>query len=307
MAEIAGILETLPLSEKVRRDAKEVYAAIAGAESRVHGVPVEEIHFHEVGSLDAVADVTAVCLLMELIGAERVIASPVHVGSGKVRCAHGILPVPAPATALLLKDIPIYSGEVKGELCTPTGAALVAHFASSFGAMPVMRVEKIGYGMGKKDFEAANCVRALLGETGEGGDEVAVLTTNLDDDTPETVGYAVEKLLEEGALDVTTSPLGMKKNRPGVELTVLCRPGDARKFAELLFRHTSTLGVRERIERRYVLSRRSETKETALGPVRVKLASGCGTRKEKIEYEDLARLARENGLSLREVREKIGE
>ena len=305
MTEISAILEGLPLSEKVRQDAKEVYARIADAESRVHGRPVEEIHFHEVGSMDAVADVTAVCLLMEMIGAEKVLASPVHVGSGTVRCAHGILPVPAPATALLLENIPVYSGSVRGELCTPTGAALLRKFVSSFGNMPVMRVEKIGYGMGKKDFEIANCVRAMLGETGDERDEVAVLTTNLDDDTPEKIGYAVETLLAEGALDVTTAPLGMKKNRPAVELTVLCRPEDAEKFARLLFLHTSTLGIRERVERRYVLARTQETRETVLGPVRVKKASGYGVRKEKIEYEDLRCTAQENGLSLREAEEKL--
>jgi len=305
MAEISALLEKLPLSEKVREDAKAVYALIAAAESEVHGAPVEEIHFHEVGSLDAVADVTAVCLLMEMIGAEKVVASPVHVGSGTVRCAHGILPVPAPATALILRDIPIYSGSVRGELCTPTGAALLSRFVSSFGNMPVMRVEKIGYGMGKKDFEVANCVRAMLGETGDGRDEVAVLTTNLDDETPEKIGFAVEALLREGALDVTTAPLGMKKNRPAVELTVLCRPSEAEKFARLLFLHTPTLGVRERVEKRYVLSRSEETRETSLGPVRVKTASGYGVKKEKIEYEDLSRAAREAGISLREAEERI--
>ena len=240
-----------------------------------------------------------------MIGAEKVVASPVHVGSGTVRCAHGILPVPAPATALILRDIPIYSGSVRGELCTPTGAALLSRFVSSFGNMPVMRVEKIGYGMGKKDFEVANCVRAMLGETGDGRDEVAVLTTNLDDETPEKIGFAVEALLREGALDVMTAPLGMKKNRPAVELTVLCRPSEAEKFARLLFLHTPTLGVRERIEKRYVLSRSEETRETSLGPVRVKTASGYGVKKEKIEYEDLSRAAREAGISLREAEERI--
>ena len=303
--EIYALLEGLPLSEKVKEDAKAVYARIADAESRVHGHPVEEIHFHEVGSMDAVADVTAVCLLLEMIGPEKIAASPVHVGSGTVKCAHGILPVPAPAAALLLENVPVYSGAIRGELCTPTGAALLSRFVSSFGEMPLMRVKRIGYGMGKKDFEIANCVRAMLGESGDGRDEVAVLTTNLDDDTPEKIGFAVETLLAEGALDVTTAPLGMKKNRPGVELTVLCRPEDGERFARLLFLHTSTLGIRERVERRYVLSRSEETRETALGPVRVKKASGYGVRREKIEYEDLRRAARENGLSLRETEEKL--
>lgn len=185
MADIAAVVRALPVSEKVKGNALAVYERIARAESEVHGVAVEEVHFHEVGAMDAVADVLAVCLLMERLAPERVIASPVHVGCGSVRCAHGILPVPAPATALLLKHVPIYSGEVQGELCTPTGAALLVRFADSFGPMPVMRVGAIGYGMGKKDFPRANCVRALLGETEETGDAVAELRCDLDDMTGE--------------------------------------------------------------------------------------------------------------------------
>lgn len=164
MADIEGIISGLDLPDSVREDVLAVYGLIAGAEIRAHGVPVTEIHFHEVGAMDAVADVTAVCLLMDRLAPEQVIASPVHVGAGHVHCAHGILPVPAPATADILRDVPIYGGGIKGELCTPTGAALLKHFATRFGDMPVMRVEKIGYGMGKKDFEAANCLRAMLGE-----------------------------------------------------------------------------------------------------------------------------------------------
>lgn len=162
MHEIEHIIEDLKLSQKVRSDVLAVYALIAEAESHVHGVPVTDIHFHEVGTMDAIADITAVCLLMERIAPQQVISSPVHVGSGHVHCAHGILPVPAPATAYILRDVPIYGGGIKGELCTPTGAALLKHFVTSFGNMPVMKTEMIGYGMGKKDFEAANCVRAFL-------------------------------------------------------------------------------------------------------------------------------------------------
>jgi uncharacterized protein (TIGR00299 family) protein len=302
MQDITALLDALPVSARVRRDAAAVYALIADAESRAHGVPVTEIHFHEVGTMDAVADIVAVCMLMERLAPERVVVSPVHVGSGHVHCAHGVLPVPAPATADILRDVPIYSGDIRGELCTPTGAALLKHFADSFGAMPVLRTERIGYGMGQKDFPAANCVRALLGTEGEAAETVAELVCNLDDMTAEAVGFAAERLLAAGALDVFTLPAGMKKGRPGTLLCVLCRPEDRDALLPLLFRHTSTLGVRERLCRRYALDRREETQETALGTVRKKISAGYGVTREKYEYEDLARIAREQGISLEEAR-----
>ncbi len=216
----------LNLPEKVQEDVMAVYGLIAEAESKVHGRPVTEIHFHEVGAMDAVADITAVCLLMNRIAPEQVIVSPVHVGSGQVRCAHGILPVPAPAAAYILRDVPIYGGKIKGELCTPTGAALLKHFADHFGEMPVMKTTAIGYGMGKKDFEAANCVRAMLGETSSETDEICELSFNVDDMTGEAVGFAMERLFEAGALDVYTVPIGMKKNRPGILVRVMCRESE---------------------------------------------------------------------------------
>lgn len=304
---IAHIIEHLDIPEKVRQDVKNVYALLAGAESRVHGVPVEHIHFHEVGSMDAVADITAVCLLMDELGIGKVLASPVHVGAGTVRCAHGILPVPAPATAELLKDIPIYSGSIKTELCTPTGAALLKYYVNEFGDMPPMSVSRIGYGMGKKDFERANCLRVLLGETEDMSDSVAELQCNIDDMSGEEIGFAVERLLEEGALDVFTSPIGMKKNRPAVMLSLLCPIGEKERFAALILKYTSSLGVREKICRRYVLCRRVEERQTALGVVRVKRSGGYGVEREKYEFEDLAALAREKGLSLAQIRELIGK
>ena len=203
--ELTHRISHLNVSEAVCSNILAVYQSIADAESRVHGVPVEQIHFHEVGSLDALADVTGVCLLMELLAPEQVLASPVHVGSGQVRCAHGILPVPAPATALLLEGIPIYGGSIRGELCTPTGAALLRRFVTRFGPLPPMRVEKTGYGMGTKDFEAANCVRAMLGQTEESAGHILELACNLDDMTPEAVGFAMEQLFAAGALDVYTT------------------------------------------------------------------------------------------------------
>ncbi len=325
------VRDHLTLPEAVRNDVLAVYRLLAEAESRVHGVPVEQIHFHEVGSLDAIADVTAVCLLIRELAPDRILASPVHVGSGQVRCAHGLMPVPAPATAELLKGVPIYGGAIEGELCTPTGAALLRYYVNSFGAMPVMQTEAVGYGMGTKDFPAANCVRALLGEAENGSDggntlcapaaedaaggrpasapttenasdTVLELACNLDDMTAEEIAFAAERLLEAGALDVWTQAIGMKKSRPGILLSVLCKPTDRDALCSLLFRHTSTLGVREARLRRAVLDRTQVTQETRFGPVRKKISAGFGIQKEKYEYEDLAGIAREYDLSLAEIR-----
>ncbi len=298
----------LKIPEGVRRDVLEVYRLIAEAESSVHGVSVEEIHFHEVGTMDALADITAVCMLMEEIGPGEVIASPVHVGSGHVRCAHGILPVPAPATAYILKGVPIYGGKVEGELCTPTGAALVKHFVSRFGDMPVMRVEASGCGMGTKDFAFMNGLRVFLGETGEpgknaqdpGGAAVELLC-NLDDMTGEKIGFAMDRLFEAGALDVWTMPIGMKKSRPGILLGVLCREEDGEAMAAAVFKHTTTLGIRQRRVDRYVLQREIREVETPYGVIREKSASGFGVSRSKFEYEDLARAAAESGVTIEEV------
>ena len=305
MGDIRHILSHLDIPQPVRQDAEAVYQLIAQAESHAHGRPVEEIHFHEVGTLDAVTDVVAVCWLLHDLAPEQIVASPVHVGCGQVRCAHGILPVPAPATAYILQGVPTYGGSVQGELCTPTGAALLKHFVQRFGSSPVMRVEKTGYGMGKKDFEAANCVRAMLGQTQEESTTIAQLACNLDDMTPEALGFAQERLWEAGALDVTTAPIGMKKNRPGVQLTCLCRLEDREKLVSVLFAHTTTLGVRESLCTRYTLARSQRTVETEHGPVRVKEARGWGVTREKPEYEDVAKIAREQGLTLDQVKELL--
>ena len=296
------VRDHLALPDKVREDVIAVYGLIAQAESHAHGVPVTEIHFHEVGTMDAVADVAAVCLLMNELAPDEVVASPVHVGCGQVNCAHGILPVPAPATAYILRDVPIYGGEIQGELCTPTGAALLKHFAARFGAMPVMKPQAIGYGMGKKDFPRANCVRAMLGETADQTDTVLELSCNVDDMTAEAVGFAMERLFEGGALEVYTVPIGMKKSRPGTLIRVMCTERDREKILGLLFRHTATIGVREYVTRRYVLDRQVETVRTPYGEVRRKTASGWGVSRTKYEYDDLARIARERNISLSEAK-----
>ena len=301
MDDIRSIVSRLPIPTMVKLDIMAVYEEIAQAESQAHGVPVSQIHFHEVGTMDAIADITAVCMLMHELEADQVIASPVHVGSGQVRCAHGILPVPAPATAHILKGVPIYGGSIRGELCTPTGAALLKHFVTEFGDMPAMAVQSIGYGMGKKDFERANCVRVMLGETKEKAESIWELNCNVDDMTGEQIGFALEMLMEHGALDVFTLPIGMKKSRPGTMLTVLCWEGDKDRMLHLIFKHTTTLGVREAFFNRHTLGRSVETVETPYGPVRRKVSMGYGVRRSKWEYEDLARIAREQNWSLEQV------
>lgn len=295
----------LSLPATVADNVMAVYRLIADAESKAHGKPVSEIHFHEVGTMDAIADITAVCLLMHRLAPDEIIVSPVHVGSGQVHCAHGILPVPAPATATILQDVPIYGGSIQGELCTPTGAALLKHFASRFGEMPVMRTSAIGYGMGQKDFPAANCVRALLGERSAASDDVIELCCNIDDMTGEAIGYAFDKLFAAGALDVYTMPIGMKKSRPGHLLHVICREAEKDALVRALFAHTTTIGIRESRFRRYTLDRRIETIETADGPVRRKCSTGYGVSREKFEHDDLARIADAQGLSLREAEARV--
>ncbi len=307
MAGISHIISHLDLPEAVRENMTAVYALIAEAEAHAHGKPVDEIHFHEVGTADAIADIAGVCLLMYELSVEQVFASPVHVGSGHVHCAHGILPVPAPATAHILQGVPVYSTEVRGELCTPTGAALLKRFVKEFREMPVMTLQRTGYGMGKKEFERANCVRAMLGETAESGSEIIELSCNLDDMTPELIGFAQEALFQAGALEVYTVPAGMKKSRPGTLLTCMCRLEDREAMVGLLFRHTTTLGIREHVTRRYTLKRKVTEIPTPYGPVRQKLSEGYGVRRCKLEYEDLARIAREQGMSIEEVRNAAAE
>ena len=305
MADIEALVASLKIPDEVKVHVIEVYKLIAEAESHAHGVPVTDIHFHEVGTMDAVADITAVCLLMKKIGAQKVCASAVNVGSGHVHCAHGILPVPAPATAYILKDVPVYSGHISGELCTPTGAALLKHFVSHFGNMPSMKMNSIGYGMGKKDFEAANCLRAILGESDEGAEQILEYTCNLDDISAEELAFAMERLFEAGAIEVYTVPVVMKKSRSGNLLCVMCRESQKGKILQTIFKHTTTLGVRETRSNRFYLEREIETLKTEFGQVRVKKAHGYGVERQKFEYEDLAEICRKTGLSIEEIKARL--
>lgn len=305
MKQITELIQGLSVSEKVKSDAIAIYQLIADAESHAHDRPVEEIHFHEVGMMDAVADILGVCLLMEELAPEQIIVSPVHVGSGHVHCAHGILPVPAPATAYLLQEIPMYSGSVNGELCTPTGAAILKYFASAFGSMPVMKTRSVGYGFGKKEFSQLNCIRAFIGETENELEQILELKCNLDDMTPECIGFAVEMLFEAGALDVFTTPIGMKKNRPAVLLTCLCRPEQRELMLRELFQHTSTIGIRETVCNRYILNRTEDIQHTEYGDIHVKQVSGYGVSRSKPEYEDLAETAKRNHVSIETIRNQL--
>ncbi len=319
----------LPISASVKEHAKAVYTLIGNAESAAHHTDISQIHFHEVGTLDAIMDVVGCCLLMELLNPEQIIASPIHVGSGSVRCAHGILPVPAPATAEILKDIPIYGGSIDGELCTPTGAALLKHFASQFTPMPPMTVEQTGYGMGAKDFATANCLRAFWGslsilpvpsprqlpgypsaaavrsdgdkethpdyytEQFHSLDQILELSCNLDDMTPETISYATKLLLDAGALDVYTTPIHMKKDRPGILLTVLCNVTEESRFSRLILTHTATRGIRIQPCYRRTLDAQFRKISTVYGEITIKISTGYGITKCKPEYEDVAAAARQ--------------
>ena len=302
---IEHLISHLNVSDTVKKNAAEVYKLIAEAESHAHGVPVNQVHFHEVGEMDAVADITGVCMLLEELTPDIILASPVNTGSGHIRCSHGILPVPAPATAYILKNIPMYSDGTKGELCTPTGAALLKHFVKEFRQMPVITAGSIGYGMGKKDFEKANCVRAFMGDTNCGNEEVTELVCNLDDMTPEAVAFAQELLFEEGALDVYTAPVGMKKGRTGLSFVCMCHTAQKDRMLSLIFKHTSTLGIREYTSRRYTLQKEQTKIETKFGTVRLKTSGGFGVKKTKPEYDDIADIARKNNLSIQETLDSL--
>ena len=310
LAAVMQIIGGLRLEPQVREDVKGVYEAIAAAESRAHGRSVGEIHFHEVGAMDAIADIAAFCHLLRRIAPDEVVSSPVHVGSGTVDSAHGVLPVPAPATAFLLEGAPTYSdGSVAGELCTPTGAALLKRFAKSFGPQPLMAVGAIGHGAGVKDFPRANIVRAMLGESAgaESGDgEIFELEFNVDDMTGEELAFAAERISAAGARDVSFAPVTMKKGRPGHRASVMCTAEARGKVVAAIFANTSTLGVRETRCRRYTLAREIESVRLPDGQtLRRKIASGHGVRRAKWEADDLSEFAKAKGISLAEARARL--
>jgi uncharacterized protein (TIGR00299 family) protein len=311
LSDITELINSLTIPDTVKANAIDVYRLIAEAESLAHGRPISDIHFHEVGTKDAVADIVGVCVLMELLSPDEIVVSPINLGSGFVNCAHGLLPVPAPATAHILHGVPTHGSGFNGELCTPTGAALLKHFATTYNHMPNINLLKIGYGMGKKDFKAANCVRAFLGEgnnlfdayskSQSADDQIAELVCNLDDCSGERIGFCAQLLLEAGALDAFTTPIYMKKYRPATLLTCLCETNRADYFAKLMLKHTTTFGIRKSICDRYVLSREYKTVSTKYGNIRVK-SSGD---KFKPEYDDCVSATREYNVTLDEIQREI--
>ncbi len=297
-------LETVAEKLDCPNDIQKVYELLAEAEAKVHGKDVSEIHFHEVGMKDALIDIASVVYLMNKLKVDKVVVSPVNVGFGKVKCAHGILPVPAPATAELVKGIPTYAGRFEGELLTPTGAALLKYYADEFSYQPLMNVIKCGYGTGNKNFESANVVKAVLGEVTDEliSENVIELNCNVDDMSAEDMAYATKVLIENGAKDAFVTPVIMKKGRSGMLLTVLCSAIDKERFVSLIFKHTSTIGIRVKETERIILNRHEETVHTKLGDVRVKYSEGYGVKREKPEFEDLRKLAEENNISVAEAR-----
>jgi hypothetical protein len=343
---ILAQIDHLPLSDSVKKDAAAIYKLIGEAEATVHGCALSQIHFHEVGSLDAIADVVGCSLLFSMLQPDAILASPIHVGNGTVRCAHGILPVPAPATAEILKGIPYYTGDIASELCTPTGAAVLKHFASDFISMPVMNVSRIGIGLGTKEFTQANCVRVFWGERAAAdpaksaaqtdapdsaafsraadeasapvtfsrpanessdSDKILELSCNLDDISGEELGFAMEKLFEAGAYEVFYESVYMKKNRPGILLRSFCAPSEKERFTKLIFQYTTTRGLRYQYFSRAKMNTHFEEVSTPYGPVRRKVNEAYGICKSKYEYEDLRRIAQEQGISIAEVRNLIGK
>lgn len=307
LSDMEKTIGDLDVSENVKNDAISIYNLIAEAESSVHGEPVRLVHFHEVGALDALTDIVGACMLMEILAPERVIASPVRTGYGSIRCSHGILPIPAPATERLLRGIPAYAGEFEGEFCTPTGAAILKHFVDEFTYLPLMRYDDVGYGIGDRDFPLANFMRAYMGDAPDASEQISELSCNIDDMTPEDLAYAADILRENGALDVFTTPIIMKKGRPAFMLTCLCREEGTERFARMMLEHTSTAGIRKSTRQRYTMKSSFETVETEYGGIRVKHSSGYGIEKDKPEFDDLSRLAAKNDAPIRRVRESLGK
>jgi hypothetical protein len=309
LTEIRQIISAAAISESAKTTAIRTFEALGAAEAKIHRVPVGSIHFHEVGAADAIVDIVCAAVGAEALGVDEMVCSRLNVGGGTVKCAHGTFPVPAPATVELLKGVPVYSSGIEAELVTPTGAAIAKTLATRFGAFPEMKIEKSGYGAGSRDFPGhPNVLRLVIGEalpllaSKTKSETVSVLEANLDDLNPQVFGYVMDRLLEEGALDVFGMPVQMKKNRPGTLLTVLCKPEDAEKLAQLIFSETTTLGVRRREESRQTLARRWESVRIEWGEVRIKIASMNGTVTNYApEYEDCRRIAAEHHVPLKTV------
>jgi uncharacterized protein (TIGR00299 family) protein len=307
--EIRALIDSSGLSDWAKQKAIEAFRRLAEAEGKIHNMPPEEVHFHEVGAMDSIIDIVGAVVIIEDLLPVRVVSAPINVGQGMLTCRHGIYPAPGPATVELLKEVPIYSNEIPGELTTPTGATLLITFAESFGSRPLMRVGRIGYGAGDREIlGAANVLRVTLGEeadretTGATAEQVAVIEATLDDMNPQMYGYFQEKALSAGALDVFVVPAQMKKNRPGTLLTVVCAPDQLDAMAALIFAETTTIGVRHTLACRKTLAREFLEVHTEFGAVTVKISSLCGRRMNFApEFECCRRLAEQTGVPLKEV------
>jgi pyridinium-3,5-bisthiocarboxylic acid mononucleotide nickel chelatase len=306
LKDVVAIIEAAELPASVKERSIRVFTRLAEAEAAVHGTSVEQVHFHEVGAIDAIIDVVGAVVALDMLGVARVVCSPIPTGSGTVTCQHGVMPVPAPATAHLLRGVPLAACDEKGELTTPTAAAILTTLADGFGPIPGLTLERVGYGAGTREGESRpNLLRVLIGEAVEAAgaeiDEVMVLETNLDDATPQMIGHCMERLLDAGALDVYTVPIQMKKLRPGVLLTVLCGVEGVVDMERIIFTETPTFGIRRHRAMRAKLGRRWETVETAYGAIRVKIGEGAAVVTVTPEYEDCKAAAMEHGVSLRAV------
>lgn len=308
LSDIKRLIAASGLSETVKARATQIFQRLGEAEARIHNIPLESVHFHEVGALDSIVDIVGVCVGLEAMQIERVIASPLHVGSGTFKCAHGTYPVPGPAATELLQGVPIYAKDIQGELVTPTGAALISMMAESYGPLPLLKIERTGYGAGTREYpKFPNVLRAVIGEllsdAHDTPNTITVIEANLDDLSPQVLGHVLEQALSAGALDLFYTPVQMKKNRPGVLLTLLCHPSDRARMCELLFRETTTLGVRYRDEQREILQREFVLVTTPYGAIRIKLAKAPDGRvlNAAPEYEDCRAAAETQSVALREV------
>jgi uncharacterized protein (TIGR00299 family) protein len=308
LSEINRIISSSSLDDRVKDRAQAIFQRIGEAESKIHDIPIETVHFHEVGAIDSIVDIIGACIALDALKIDRIVASPLHVGSGTFVCAHGTYPVPGPATTELLKGVPNYSRDIEGELVTPTGAAIVSTLAEGYGQMPMMRVDRIGYGAGTRDYpKFPNALRAIIGELEEDADRtpatVTVIEASIDDLNAQVFGHLMERVLEAGALDIFYTPVQMKKNRPGVLLTLLCKPEDRQRMCDIVFRETTTLGVRHRTEQREILKREFVEVETEYGRIRIKVSRAKDGRvmNSSPEFEDCRSAAEKHQVSLRDV------
>jgi pyridinium-3,5-bisthiocarboxylic acid mononucleotide nickel chelatase len=308
LSEIKLMIQAAGLKEEVKERAQAIFQRLGEAEAKIHNIPVESVHFHEVGAIDSIIDIVGTCIGLDVLQIDRIISSPLHVGYGTFKCAHGTYPVPGPATMELLKGAPIYSKDIEGELLTPTGAAIISTLASGYGRLPLMKVERIGYGAGTRTYaNFPNVLRAIIGELEEDADRtpstVTVIEANVDDSNAQVFGHLMEQVLAAGALDIFYTPVQMKKNRPGVLLTLLCNPEDRQLMTRIIFRETTTLGVRFRSEEREILRREYAAVETIYGPIKIKIARGEHGQVTNYspEFEDCRTAAEKHGVALREV------